>query len=234
MAEAASLAVGVLALIGTFKECIDVCSYFADARSLGRDYELLITKLDLEKALLLQWAQGTKLLKPDYDKRLDDTSIQNAVGQTLAAVKLLLSDGQYLQQRYGLKDMSGEKLNQPPDNISHNHMIDFTKNFERLNIRIDRHRTTFTGRKVRWVIRDKAKFGKDGLSVSSSIEQTPLKADPTFRLRLVEDCEQRILQCLWFRLIDDRRDSLAEPNPQTFKWAIDPSNDDPTWDSLSK
>jgi hypothetical protein len=56
MAEVAGLFLGAVALLGTFKDCIDLFSYISAARSLGNDYEILNTKLDIEKTLLLQWA----------------------------------------------------------------------------------------------------------------------------------------------------------------------------------
>jgi len=49
-----ALAIGILALAGTCKDCIELFSYISSAKSLGRDYELLDVKLDIEKTLLLQ------------------------------------------------------------------------------------------------------------------------------------------------------------------------------------
>jgi hypothetical protein len=41
MAEAVGLVVGVVALIGTFEDCIDLFPYLSSSRELGRDYEIL-------------------------------------------------------------------------------------------------------------------------------------------------------------------------------------------------
>jgi hypothetical protein len=60
MAEVASLVLGaavVAALVGVFKDCIDLFSLISAARSLGCDYDLLEVKLDVEKTLFLQWAE---------------------------------------------------------------------------------------------------------------------------------------------------------------------------------
>lgn len=54
MAEAVGLAVGAITLIGVFKDCIDLFAYISAARSSARDREILNTKLDIEKTLLLQ------------------------------------------------------------------------------------------------------------------------------------------------------------------------------------
>ncbi|KAF7503037.1 hypothetical protein GJ744_004713 [Endocarpon pusillum] len=100
--EAVGVTVGIIALIGIFKDCIDLFSYFNVARLLGRDYEILSTKLDVEKVLLLQWAERTNLLQPHYDPHLDDPRIRAIVVQVVTSIRLLLSDTNSLQQRYGL------------------------------------------------------------------------------------------------------------------------------------
>ena len=96
MAEAAGLVLGVIGLIGSFKDCVDLFSYISAARSLGRDYEVLNTKLDVEKTLLLQWAERVRLVKPRYDERLDDHNVQTAIARILASIQLLLSEGKDL------------------------------------------------------------------------------------------------------------------------------------------
>ena len=75
MAEAAGLALGVVALAGIFKDCIDLFGYITASRNLGQDYDLLTTKLDVKKLLLLRWSERVGLFHPNYDCRLDDPSI---------------------------------------------------------------------------------------------------------------------------------------------------------------
>ena len=111
MAEVAGLAIAVLSLIGSFKTCIDLFSCFVAARSLSRSYEILSAKLNIEKALLLQWAHRTNLLKPRYDERLDEPRVRAAVGTVISSIELLLSDSQNFQQRYGLQEMKDRELN---------------------------------------------------------------------------------------------------------------------------
>ena len=62
MAEVAGLTIGVVSLVGVFTSCIDLFSYVSAARSLGEDYRLLNTKLDIEKSLLLLWARRVRLV----------------------------------------------------------------------------------------------------------------------------------------------------------------------------
>src|ERR1700712_1621723 len=103
MAEAAGLIVGVVALAGTFKDCIDLFAYVSASRNIGRDYELLNTKLDVEKALLLQWADRLRLLTRDHDARLDEPTTRDAISCVLESIQLLLGDSETLQERYGMR-----------------------------------------------------------------------------------------------------------------------------------
>jgi hypothetical protein len=101
--EAAGLAVGVFALAGAFKDCIDHFSLIRAARRTGRDYDILETKLDIEKTLLFQWADQVRLLKDDYDPRLDKPVVQNAVFSIFDMIRFLLSESDALEAKYGLR-----------------------------------------------------------------------------------------------------------------------------------
>lgn len=101
--EITGLAIGAAALVGTFKDCIDVFGMIVAARSLTEDAELLNTRLEVEKMLLLQWADRVGLTEPEkYNRKLDDVELNQAVARVLESIKGLLSDGKALQERYGL------------------------------------------------------------------------------------------------------------------------------------
>ncbi|KAK4182583.1 hypothetical protein QBC35DRAFT_509709 [Podospora australis] len=90
--EAAGLAIGIIALVGT------------PLSKTGKDDEILNTKLDIERLLLLRWAEGVGLVTADadYDRRFNDADTADAVFRILANVRALLSEGNVLQERYGL------------------------------------------------------------------------------------------------------------------------------------
>ncbi|KAK5637025.1 hypothetical protein RRF57_012737 [Xylaria bambusicola] len=164
MADVAGLVLGVAGLVGAFKDAIDLFTLLADSRDLGRDYEILNAKLDIEKVLLLQWADRIKLLRRDYDQRLNDPDTERIVAHILSCIALLLSDSSELQQRYGLSEVSeydhsvtdSRTAHQP---ISERRMGNFIKEFEDLKLRINiRSQTAPARKKARWVIRDKRKF----------------------------------------------------------------------------
>lgn len=165
MAEVAGLVVGVVGLaglIGGFKSTVDVFHDFLTAQSIGRDYEILEAKLDIERTILLQWADQTRLLQEDYDRRLDDTNVQQAVSRILTSVRLLLSDEPGLKRLYGVieaEDQSRQYDTTPVTSVSSRRMRAFTKDFEKLALRVNQcTQAASLRKKVRWVIHDKQKF----------------------------------------------------------------------------
>ncbi|KAI0546089.1 prion-inhibition and propagation-domain-containing protein [Xylaria curta] len=271
MAEAAGLAIGAIALIGLVTDCLDLFSYISASRSLGQDYEILNTKLDIEKTLFLQWIQRVKLLTSDHDKRLDDPQTQAMVTQSLASIRLLLTEGQVLRDRYGLQEDSDHVDEDIFITLSSPRMNEFVKGFRALDLRIKQKRTNVSKiDRVRWVAVDKDKFNRlvgelayfitklhdivpPAPMVMSFMAQEDLRYLPTLRrLRLVYDastgqdkimaleaeqllrsnCEKRILQQIWFRTMDDRREAVKLPYSQTMEWALDISEDHTKWANI--
>ncbi|OAL53429.1 hypothetical protein IQ07DRAFT_360507 [Pyrenochaeta sp. DS3sAY3a] len=148
-------------VIRLFKDTVDLFSLILDSRHLGRDYEILDTKLDIEKMILLQWADRVKLLSSSYDKRLDDRDAQRLITKILECVATLLTNAPELQQRYGMNKVPADSLT--PENgaalvsgtlrVSDARWERFLKDYNDLNTS-----SVPTGKRVRWMIRDKQKF----------------------------------------------------------------------------
>ncbi|KAI1773520.1 prion-inhibition and propagation-domain-containing protein [Hypoxylon cercidicola] len=176
MAETAGLVVGVATLIGTFKDCVDLFLYIDSARSITGDYEVLETKLEIERTLFLQWADRVRLLSPDqYDRRLDDTSKSKVLSATLGSIRQLLNESQKYCDRYGLilqperelcnedcQIVSGRRVTtQAASAISGPRLIRFIEDFEKRKISSkDRQSHVSPIGKFCWAIKDKDKFGK--------------------------------------------------------------------------
>ena len=167
MAEAVGLSLAIVGLAGNLKGCIDMFEYFTASKDLGRDYNILSTKLDIEKALLLQWAERVRILEPDYDPRLDNAATLKAVSTILANIKTLLQDSTALEQSYGLKrvDMADDDNQGLLDRGGNNHttssvmMQRFTNEFERLQIRRGQtQKAASTKQKFLWVTGGKDKL----------------------------------------------------------------------------
>ncbi|KAI8712794.1 hypothetical protein NCS52_01378600 [Fusarium sp. LHS14.1] len=165
MAEVAGLAlgaVGVAGLIGAFKDTIDLFGLLADSRGLGRDYEILHVKFDIQKALLLQWTDRVGLLRQhDYDPCLDEAHIQEAIGQILSCIRLLLTDASTLKSKYGLSQTDDEapasEITSVPS-ISAWRMRVFNGQYEEFKKQISQHSDKPFHSRIRWAVRDKQKF----------------------------------------------------------------------------
>lgn len=277
--EAVGFGIGVLALISTFKDCIDLFSMITTVRSLGRDAEILDTKLEIEKMLFLQWADRVGLLKPDgYDKRLDDPSTHQAIFKVLSSVRTLLSEGKSLQKKYGLCPPLGDgetaQIAAVDGEISRSRLDRFLRDFGQLSIRSkipsdSKSKTYSTKDKFLWVVNDKEKFvGLVGeLSYFNSRLEGLIPTNVGFLISMSEEDfshlrnisklnliveataghnqhvvdaakrainQNRILQRLWFRWIDDRRESVKEAHFKTLRWALYPPNGAMKWDDFSE
>lgn len=140
--EAIALSIGVLALVGVFKDWIELISLISASRTLGRDFELLNAKIDIERALLLQWSSRTGLLTREHDKRLDDDALLCSVSLVLSSLRHLLKDSKQLRDRYGLREAE-ETSEAVTLTMSDSRIKTFTENFRALNLRVTRTGHTF-------------------------------------------------------------------------------------------
>lgn len=157
-----------------FKDCVDLFLYIDSAKNSDREYQVLDTKLDIERTLLVQWAERVKLTSREYDRRLDDDRTNEAIVKVLRSVKELLDNGNQLKTRYGLQpvgnldvpksarlsDLLIEPLH-PSGPISTKGVLHFMEGFKALDLEdTDRRRrkTKMMTKQVRWAIRDKDKF----------------------------------------------------------------------------
>ncbi|KAI8962922.1 prion-inhibition and propagation-domain-containing protein [Daldinia sp. FL1419] len=288
MAEIAGLVLGVAGLagvIGAFRDAIDLFNDFMSSREFGRDYEILETKFDIERTILLQWSEQVRLLRSDYDKRLDDETTRCAISRILGCIKLLMGDETQLKDRYGLGIADEQRPDEETEFVGARHtnyvavisghrMAKFVKEFEAMKLRsIVRDKGLTMSKRIRWVVRDKAKFEElvnelnhfttkltQIVPISDNQATTRRATDKdvaTIRdlrgLKLVHEaavgsrmvvaeltqehitrtCQEQILCRLWFRTIDERRESISDAHRKTFRWALEPPEGSYPWDDLS-
>lgn len=299
--EAVGFAISIISLAGIFKDCIDLFFMISTARSMGQDFTILSVKLDIERTLLLQWAEQVRLIHEDYDRRLDDPDTKRVISRILQSIKFLLSDGASLEHRYGMQSLKIDQQEYSPILSSHR-LQQFQNDFQKLTLNNQMsvgianglHRSPGSSRqepevntdpgsakqkatlkaKFCWAVRDKEKFSNliqhlselvRGLNAivplkqSTSLEllnedlghvdrisrlqllvdgardyngQIPLK--DVFQAQIEQRCQRRILDSLWFRMLDHRINSVSEAHPGTFNWALNPPTDDVEWDDLSE
>ena len=285
MAEIAGLVLGVVGIagvIGVFKDTVEVFNLIAESRHLGRDYEILKTKLDIEKTLLLMWASRVRLLSPDYDRRLDDPDVRKLVVRMLECIASLFANVPDIIARYGLDNSNGPGNCQEDSvlvlrtpRISECRWQGFLAEYTTL--RSSKEGKTLPApffKRARWIIRDKSKFEtlisevahftakiNEVMPVSREDSSMRILADADVnsihgiqKLQILKEasvgsssvitasvqhaireaCKDHILNKLWFRRIDDRRESIQEAHNKTFQWALSPATSEVVWDDLSE
>lgn len=270
MAEGVGVALGVLALAGALKDCIDLFSTIAAMKSFGSDYEILNTKIDIERTLLAQWVDRVGFFRPeDYDRRLDDQRTIDAISKILASMQQLFKNSTNLQKRYGLQQHEPSEMIVPA--FGNSRLERVTKDFNNLSLQINtRQKHSSVARKVCWVVQDKEKFlhlvselsyfiGElNALLPGIHVRRSELLESDLNDVRRLHDvqlvlqaaqeqhtvlaslaqgsieqrCTKRVLDCLWFRRIDERQRSISTAHVKTLSWALHPPNSDVAWDDL--
>lgn len=205
MAEAVGLALGVAGLAGIFNACMEACSLFNFSRSHGRDFEIIMIRLDIEKTLLLQWAERVGLVgnwdnRTGYDNRLKDRQTHSVVENALSCVLLLLTDSERLRSEYGLI-LSSATLDPPQDMVveSSSGMRSSTSSYRRLQTRMGiRQHNAGHRLRTRWAIRDRERFSSliDELKIFIQSLNELVPASEHHQRLLVEDGIERIAQDL--------------------------------------
>lgn len=171
--EAGGLALGAVSLVSLIKDCVDLYSMFKSAQNLDKDIVALEIKLEIEKTLFFKWPERVGLFRQDQEEAIfSDARTRDVVMGILKKIRDLLSDGDTLQNTYGLQsiistDKCGNDMlsNDSPTCISQFRQTQLFEDFRRLNFR-----DAFSGnrssklvniaKKVNWVIGDKEKFNR--------------------------------------------------------------------------
>ncbi|KAI8722506.1 HeLo domain-containing protein [Fusarium sp. LHS14.1] len=93
---------GIAAIAGAIKACLDILSGICAIEALAKEWILLQDKLDVEKTLLLQWADKVKLLDENYDKCLIDTNNYNLIIHLLHTTHEMLTDKDGLMSHFSI------------------------------------------------------------------------------------------------------------------------------------
>jgi hypothetical protein len=143
-AEAAGLAVGVIALASLFTTCVELLDYVELGKNYLQDYRLACTKINILHTRLSIWGGAAHILHPGHEHPLLRVPAKrDAVGASLQSLKDVLSDTEILRRKY---DLGTQELTlNTKDRARPQKFANWSLNLRR--------RTT-------WSIRDKAKFDK--------------------------------------------------------------------------
>lgn len=159
--EAVSFSLGVVALASLFSTCVECFDYVQLAKTHGRDYEILSTRLDVEKTLLLQWGSRVGLLSEGtQDARLGQPDTRATVERVLNCIRMLLTDADDLRAKYGLEPAGTfGGTAEGVAKVSASRMYSFADSYSRFLSRVGKkQKETALSSKTRWAIHDRKKF----------------------------------------------------------------------------
>lgn len=164
--EVTSLMLGVVSLAGLFNTCIEAFSYLKVAQSLERDLEILLVKLDIQKARLISWGNSVGIVRAPNDGRsaiLEDEQTMQIIQRSLESIHVLLTDSQQLRDRYALCEVpesSNVAALRHVELVSPTSMTIFRRSYNRLCNRIvTKDRRVPAPNRIVWAIQDREKFG---------------------------------------------------------------------------
>ncbi|KAH7227493.1 hypothetical protein BKA60DRAFT_590897 [Fusarium oxysporum] len=239
MAEVAGLAlgaVGVVGLIGAFKDTIDLFGLLAESRDLGRDYEILRIKLDIQKTLLLQWTDRYGL---DGANNQEGTTPLVSVS-SISAWRMGVFRTQY--------DDFKKRIAQGNDKPFRSRALWAVRDKQKFEILIRDLADLITSldklipvTSKQPALRNLADDDVRSISGLQNLKMLLEASQGTHRLisesaqRIISRaCEEIILNRLWFRKIHERRETVADAHLDTLKWALYPPKDEAHWHDLSQ
>ncbi|RMZ77299.1 hypothetical protein DV737_g4437, partial [Chaetothyriales sp. CBS 132003] len=98
-----SFAIGVVSLASIVSTCIEGFHIFQSIRGYNHDTDTVMLKLEIERALFIEWAQSVGLLKKHYVKvYLFNPETDKLVYDVVFKIKQLLDEAETLARKYGL------------------------------------------------------------------------------------------------------------------------------------
>ena len=101
--EPASLALGVVSLVGLYSACIDAVDRVTSYRNFGSDRKQLLTQIDANKDIFQKWAKRVGIspegLLDPHDIRLEDPNTAKAIIQILSCIRDLFGDLSHANDR---------------------------------------------------------------------------------------------------------------------------------------
>ncbi|KZL78848.1 tpr domain containing protein [Colletotrichum incanum] len=167
--DAAGLAIGAAALLTLFKTCLEMCDTIECGRRYGSDFEVLTTKVGIERVRLLLWGDSVGIpgLDPGageqpvtsvvVDPRLQDPRVVRAVCDILSCMRQLFEDTGSMTRRYGLQ--SAQPNETSSGGLGNALFTTFRRTYTRFQeAAVQTQRAATVVATARWAIKDKRRF----------------------------------------------------------------------------
>lgn len=161
----------VIGVAGIFTSCIDAFNYFKFYQGATRDIEVVLLKLDIEKARLLIWGENVGILSANpRDSPLLNQGTAELIKRILGMIQDLLTDSEKLRTLYGVRS-SDSSVPRMVDYISKKSLAIFTPSRSRFLARNSSTLASLTpgstvasftrgsaAARTKWAIHDRERF----------------------------------------------------------------------------
>ncbi|TQN72551.1 Heterokaryon incompatibility protein S, partial [Colletotrichum shisoi] len=167
--DAAGLGIGVAALVTLFKTCLEIYDTIECGRRYGSDFEVLTTRVGIERVRLLLWGDAVGILTldrgaggqpaalPVVDTSLEDPRKFRAVCDILSCMRQIFEDAGSMTRRFGLRSAQGNQV--APDSLRNALVTTFRRTYARFQEgAAPAQRVTSIAATVRWAVMDKKRF----------------------------------------------------------------------------
>ncbi|KAH7021431.1 prion-inhibition and propagation-domain-containing protein [Microdochium trichocladiopsis] len=203
----------VIGVAGLFTSCVDAFGYFKLYQNATRDIEIILVKLDIEKARLIIWGENVGMLSADRrSPQLLDERMANLVKRVLEQIHELLTDSDKLTTTYGLR-IPGSSFSRAVDYLSAKSQLIYKASSDRFWVRNASRLAGFTrgsrAARTKWAIHEREKFqelvNNLGHFIDRLIELIHVSREILDRV-VVEDIESIIdISCL--TIVEDATES---------------------------
>jgi hypothetical protein len=102
--EPISFTIGVAGLSGLLTASLEVLDHIYTAKSYGEDYDLFITKIEIERLRLFRWGQAVGLADGGIThENLHDPAVQRAVCELFRRAICFLEDSEMVKKRHSVE-----------------------------------------------------------------------------------------------------------------------------------
>jgi hypothetical protein len=154
----------VIGVAGLFTSCIDAFGYFKLYQGATRDIEVVLLKLDIEKARLLIWGQNVGIFD-DNHRHLQflNEEVAGVIKRILVDIEKHLTDSEELRTSYGVRSPdSPRSLSRMIDYLSGKSLAIFRTSASRFVARNATRLEGFTRgsavARTKWAIHDRGRF----------------------------------------------------------------------------
>jgi hypothetical protein len=99
-----SITIGVAGLSGLLTASLEVLDHIYTAKSYGEDYDLFITKIEIERLRLFRWGQAVGLADGGIPhENLHDPAVQRAVCELFTRAICFFEDSEMVKKRYSVE-----------------------------------------------------------------------------------------------------------------------------------